>query len=287
MDPLNTQVEEGEEDSDGLLLVPGDGVRNGEGVDIGLEDGGQSGRHLDGTEGVIALPHVQKTRDPTDVSHLLPHVVEAVLPARQGDHHGVGGCVRNEVVEVGTLLTGAVTSADHKEVLQFPRLDGLQDLPRLREDGIVAESGQEGAGLTLLAALLLSEAVQGEGMGDDLGEVAVFDAFDVCEPDAVGGVDAVSVGLAGFHEAVGGEDDRPGEEGELRPLELPRTAIVSRKVRELLQLRVRVRREQLPVRVHVDPLPFRLLQKLVGVTNVVSADEDSLSRNWVTQNLDG
>lgn len=59
---------------------------------------------------------------------------------------------------------------------------------------------------------------------------------------------------------------------------LPGTSVVTLQVREFLELRVTVGREQFAVSEDVDSLSFGLLQDVVKIVDVVTGNKDGLTK---------
>ncbi len=173
-------------------------------------------------------------------------LVEAVLAAAEGEEERVRGRLEGDVAEVAALSLSTVATANEEDVLEVALGDGVKDGTGNGEDGLVAKADSErglGGGLRLL----LGEAIHGEGLADDGGEVANGtlgrDLLDAGPADSADGVDAVLVGLAGLDNAVGGHHDWSGELAELELLELPSATVVAGEVLVLLELGVAVRGE--------------------------------------------
>eukprot|EP00053_Salpingoeca_punica_P005903 m.57274 g.57274 ORF g.57274 m.57274 type:complete len:624 (-) comp13447_c0_seq2:122-1993(-) len=286
---LDAEVEEGEEDGDGLLLKPGDGKGEGQRVDVGVEGLGQLRGDDDGAVGVVALAHVQDAGQ-AGVGHgAKVQLVEAVLAAAERQDDRRVGRAGGQLLVVVALALAAVAAADDEEAGDVALLDGLDDLVCDAEDGLVAKADGDGVGLGLLHVLARDEALHGLGLGDDLGEVALAgglrDVGDARPADGVEGVDVVLVALARLDDAVGGHDDGAGELGKLKLLQLPGAAVVADEVLELLERRVAVGRQHLAVGVDVDAGALGLLQELVQVVHVVAADQDALARHGRRQDL--
>ena len=97
------------------------------------------------------------------------------------------------------------------------------------------------------------------------------------ESRAVGGEHAVFVGgAAGWrHDAVGSEQNRTVEGFKLLALLPPSIAVVALQVGVLFKFGIVVCREHLAVGIDVDARVLALLQQLLDVVQIVSADEDT------------
>ena len=91
-----------------------------------------------------------------------------------------------------------------------------------------------------------------------------------------GGEDLVGV-VFGVLDAVGGEEHRAGEGGQLLLLVLPGRAVMPGQMREGMQQRIGVGGQHLAVGVDVDARVASLLQQGQQVGQVVAGDEDGLA----------
>ena len=150
-------------------------------------------------------------------------------------------------------------------------LDRGDDLVGHAQHGVVAEAGQD------LLARILREAGQFEGLVDDRAEVPAVDMLDVRPAHQAPGEETVLVAVGRLLDAVGVEDDRAGEVGELLGLILPGAAEVAGQVRVLLQAGIAVGRQHLAVGVDVDPLAFGLLEQFFQHLQVMAGYQDGLA----------
>lgn len=159
VDVLDVQVQQSQQDGDGLLFEPRDGVVDGQLVDVvHLQGLGQRQGDLHCAVTVVTLADIQQTRNA--VGQGAPIVaVDAEFAATHGQGDGVLGQVVAQVGEVVALLVlRAVAAADDEDVLQVAGLNGLDDLVGDREHGVVTETDQERvAGGRLLVAVLRTE----------------------------------------------------------------------------------------------------------------------------------
>ncbi len=160
-------------------------------------------------------------------------------------------------------------------MLEGAALDGADDLVGDGEDGVVGEAGHQFVG----AGLGFGPAAEGDGLGDDAGEVlaALFirgDVLDAGPADFGGGGEVLDVAGARRHDAVGGEQHDAGEVGEFLLLVLPRGAEVALEVGVLLQLGIAERGEHFAVGVDVDALAGGLFEQHLQVVQVVAGDDD-------------
>ena len=89
-------VQQREQNGHGLLFVPGKHERKRQIVHAAVEGSGQREGHLNGSIGIVALSHIQKTGNAADVAEI--EIVEAELAAGQGKHHvSAGVCFTNSV----------------------------------------------------------------------------------------------------------------------------------------------------------------------------------------------
>lgn len=140
VDVFHAEVEECEEDCDGLLLKPRNGKGEGEAVDIGVEGLGEGGGNDHGAVGIVALPDIEEAGEAC-AGHCAEVVaVEAVLAASESEDDRVARGAESEVGEVVALRLGAIAAADHKETLDLALLDSVDDLVGDGEDGVVTEA---------------------------------------------------------------------------------------------------------------------------------------------------
>ena len=150
-------------------------------------------------------------------------------------------------------------------------LDRGDDLVGHAQYGVVAEAGQD------LLARVLGQGRAFQGLVDYRGEIPAVDVLDAGPCHQAPGEEAVGVGLGRALDAVGVEDDRAGEVGELLGLILPGAAEVAHQVAVFLQAGIAVGRQHLAVGVDVDPLAFGLLEELFQHLQVVAGDQDGLA----------
>lgn len=272
---LHPEVQQSQQDDDGLLLVPRDVERDGQVVDVlAAEYLLEFQRHESPRVAVVALAGVQHTGNAADVAQV--ELVILVFGAARGEDDAVLGEGLGEVLIVGAVLHAAVATAHDEEAADGTAPDGLYNLVGQSEDLCVGEAAD------YLALLDFGRRLALLGQGYDFGEVldALLVGHEVLpagEAGGVGGEDAVAVvGIGGRgHDAVGGEDDGAVERGELLFLAPPGVAVVAHEVLVFLQFGVVVGREHFAVGVDVDALPLALLQELLEVAQVVAADEDA------------
>lgn len=278
VDPLDAQVEQGEQDADGLLLVPGEHHGQRQVVHAALERLSQSQRNLDGAVGVIALSHVKQARNAADIAKV--KVVETVLAARQGQDDGAGRRQLGEVGVVAALLAHAVAARKQDEALDVSGLDRVDDGRSNAHDGIVAKAGGDaGAAVDAGKGSILIPAAQLKRLVDQGGEVlgAVFASLDdvrAGEAHRARGEDAVGIGGVGLHQAVGGPQNGRGKVRELPALVVPGSAVVALQMGVLAQLGIGVGGKHLAVSVDVDAAALGLLQQLLQVVQVVASHHD-------------
>ena len=141
VDVLDTERQQGQQDADRFLLIPGEDQGQRQVVDGAVESASQGDGDLDRRVGVVALAHVHDARERTDLAEV--QVVETELAAGQGQDEGV---LRGLLDEIGVVVAaglGAVAAADEEDVLEGAGFDGVDDLAGSTEDGGMAEAGQQ------------------------------------------------------------------------------------------------------------------------------------------------
>ena len=122
------------------------------------------------------------------------------------------------------------------------------------EDGVVAKAGEN------LFARSVFETVAFLSFGDHFREVPAFNMFDSRPLDQAPGEESVGITLCRLLNAVGVEDDRTREFGELFVLVLPRAAKVGDQMRVFLQTWITVRRQHLAMGIDIDSSAFGLFE---------------------------
>ena len=127
-------MQQGQQDSDGLLLEPADDECQWEIVDAAVEGIGQGNGDRDSAVGIVALAHVHEPRQAEMLAVVV--IADAVFAAAEGEDEGV--CRRRQgiVGKVIATLLGAVAAADDEEAADLAGLDGVDDRGRLlQQDG--------------------------------------------------------------------------------------------------------------------------------------------------------
>ena len=124
----NAEVQQRQEDGDRLLLEPRETDRQRQGIDVRLQRVGKRRRDDDRAVRVVALAHVEQSRQTgrAERAEVLP--VEAVLGAAHRQDQRLRRQRLGERREVGTLVLRAVATADDENAFQFPRRYCLQHL---------------------------------------------------------------------------------------------------------------------------------------------------------------
>ncbi len=151
-------------------------------------------------------------------------------------------------------------------------LDRLDHFVGHGEHRVVREAGHQRRALSVILP-----AAEADGVIDQGREILVAvgirrNVRDTGPADLGCGVEVAGVGGLGRHQAVGGVEHDAGQVVELLLLVLPGGAEVALELRELLELRVGVRRQHLAVRVDVDALARALFQQHLEVAQVVAGD---------------
>ena len=280
-------MQQGQEDADGFLFVPGQDEGQGQVVDAAAEGFRQGRGDADGAVGVVALADIHEAREACHRAQV--EVIEAVLAAGQCQDDGVGRRLFHEVRVVAAARFGAVAASDEEKVPDLPRLDGRHDVPGMVQHKMVAEACRDlRAAVDAGPCLVFRVAAQFQGLFDDRREILVraglaaaqglrplfADMDGAREGHDARREDAVAVRRQRRHEAVRREQHRRRDAGELLALVLPGRAEVALQVRVLVQFRIGVGRQHLAVGVDVDALARRLFQEHLKVVQVVARDHD-------------
>eukprot|EP00755_Sulcionema_specki_P019592 Sspe_Gene.12091::Locus_4121_Transcript_1_1_Confidence_1.000_Length_1652::g.12091::m.12091 len=233
---------------------------------------------------VVALPDVEQPRDVRPGDRPEVQRVEPGLPAPQRQHHRVLRHRLRQVREVRPRRLPPVAPPDHVEVPQRPALHRPHDPLRRPEDRVRPEPRGHRRPLLLLLpprqrAHPLAEPVALLRLRDHLRVVPPRHVPHPRPPHHRPREDPPLVAPLRLDHAVRRHHHRPGELREVHPLLLPRAPPVPHQVLVPRQLRVPVPGEQLPVRVHLDPRPRRLLQDVPQVLQVVPRHQDALPRH--------
>ncbi len=161
------------------------------------------------------MSHVHHTWESGDGPEV--QIVEPVLAAGEGEHHGIGWGGFHELPEVSATRLGTVASSDQEEVVDLSGSHGFDHLVGDGDHEPVSESGGEGAG----SGGTLAEAPEFQGLVNHRCEVAISDVGGAGIPDGAGGEYPVPVGLGRRDQAVGRVQERDGGRIELLPLVLP------------------------------------------------------------------
>ena len=150
-------------------------------------------------------------------------------------------------------------------------LHGIKDGGHSVEEGLTAETDGD-----FLSFLVFGEAGKLKGLFDERGEIIVLDVAAARPFHDISGENLIGIRLR-ILDAVRGENHGAGEVRQFLLLILPGRAKVAREMRESLQLRISVGGEHLAVGVHVDALPFGLLQNLIEIREVMAGNENAVA----------
>ncbi|MNE25471.1 hypothetical protein D3C80_1188020 [compost metagenome] len=141
-----------------------------------------------------------------------------------------------------------------------------------------------------LAGFNLCRSSTALGLGDNRREVllAVFTGRYMLYTREAGiacCIQTVFIAVLRRHDAVGRHQNRTVEAGKLLVLFPPGITVVADKVTVFLKGRIIVGRQHLAVCIHVHPGAFRLLQQLLHVLQVMSADQNPRITAYADVNL--
>ena len=273
MDVLHAQVQQSQENDDGLLLVPGDIESNRQLVNI------VESKHLfefQGNDrqriGVVALPGVQNSRNTADIAQL--QFIIAILRAARRKNHRV---LRELLRKLGVVFSGlhtSVTAGHNKELFDRTGFDGIDDLVCQSHHLIMGKAADNAASLNFIRCR------KSLGKRDDLGKVlfAVLISFNMLAAGIAGGTrgkDSAPDLLTSWRDdAVGSKEDGAMEGDKFLKLLPPCIAVVSGKVVVFFESRVIMGRQHLAVGIHIHASTFGLLQKLLQIGQVVTGNQD-------------
>eukprot|EP00048_Salpingoeca_helianthica_P018547 m.242330 g.242330 ORF g.242330 m.242330 type:complete len:346 (-) comp25523_c0_seq1:848-1885(-) len=277
-DVLDTEVQQGEQHCNGLLLKPRNGKADGESVDVSVESLGKGRGNHHGTVAVVALAHVDDAGEGRVGDVAKVELVEAVLAAAEGEDHGGRRGSQSQVAVIVALALVTVAATNDKDVLQVALLDGVNDLAGQRQQCLVSKAHGDGL-LGVLVVLSLDKPLHALRLLDDGAKVLLVatNVRHVGPAHSVACIDAILVRLAGLDQAVGGHDNGAGELGKLKLLKLPRATVVAGKVLVLAESGVAVRGQHLTMRKHIHTLALTLLQQLLEVKEIVAAHKNRLA----------
>ena len=272
MDVLDAEVQQGEQDDDGLLLVPGDIVGNRQLIDIvEAEDLFELQSNQREAVAVVALASVEHARDAADVAKVELDVLVLRAACRQDDR-----ILRQRLCElciVVAALHAAVAARHDDELLDGTALDGLDDLVRKREDLLMREAADNRSLLELFRCrALLCHLDDGREVLRAIG--FRLDVRATREADRTRREDTRLVALFRRHEAVRRQQHRAAKCLEFLFLLPPGVAVVAREVVVFLEERIVMRWQHLAVRVDIDARALRLLQEHFEVSEVMAGNQD-------------
>ena len=168
---------------------------------------------------------------------------------------------------------GAIAAANQEEVVDFSGFHRVNNRTGVAQGSIASKPNQDG-----LLRLILLPAAQLQGFLNDgrkiFFPIFFFNVSHIRETNHAGGEDAVLIGFAGFHQAVGGHQDTAGQIVKLALLDLPGAAVITHQVRILFQARVSKSGQHFAVGVYVHAFPGRLFEQLQQVVQIVTGDYD-------------
>jgi len=141
-----------------------------------------------------------------------------------------------------------------------------------------------------MCLLILGIAAQFQRLRNDFAEIllAVFllaDIFHALPADHIRAVNTVLVAFSRAHQAVGCHQNTPRQIVELLLLILPRTAEIPDQVRIFFQALVAMAGQHFPMRINIDALALRLLQKHFQVLQIMPGNHDK--RTFFHVNING
>ena len=88
---------------------------------------------------IITLPHVQDPWNTVDGTKI--QVIQPVFSAGKSQNQGVHRCSFGEIRIIAASWSGTVASADQKDMADLAGLYKFHDMPGIRKNSIVGESG--------------------------------------------------------------------------------------------------------------------------------------------------
>ncbi len=269
-------MQQGQQDSDSLLLVPGDVERQGQFVDVAEPEDflELEGNHRKGI-GIVALPGVEHTWNPAYIAK--GQLVVAILGAAGCKDDGVLRQGLRHLGEILAALVAAIAACHDDKTLDGTAFDGIHDLVRKGQDLVVGETAND------VPRLDLDRRLAGLRHFDDRREILGLAVLPVGDMDRARvsrharGEKPSEIGVVLFqgNEAVRGHQDRPVEGLELLVLLPPGVPIVPDEMAVLLERRVVIGRQHFAVRVDIHAGSLRLLEEFFHVAEVMAADQDA------------
>ena len=224
--------------------------------------------------GIVALADVQQPGQTANGAQI--QVIEAVLSACQGQHHGVLGGLLDELGVVVSAGTAAVAAAYQEEVPDLTGLHRIDHSTGNAHHGVSAEAGHNGlAAIDTGESGVLIKAAQFQSLFDERGEIlAATNMLHVGIAYNLSSEYTVCIAFLGSHQTVGGKEDGSRQNSKFLLLILPCGAEVALQMGELFQFGIGMGRQHFAVGVDVDAFSLGLLQQQLEVVEVVAGDDD-------------
>ena len=221
---------------------------------------------------VIALSGIDHSGDPVDIAEI--QLVVTVFCTSGGKDHSV---FRKFLGKFRVVLSGIVTAVaacHHHELLDLSGFDSLTQLVKDLKDLIHSEPGGNRTGLQLRrrCALLCLLDDGGKVFGLTVSSVNMLYAGIMYHS---GGIKTVLIGIFGWNEAVGGQQDRSVKAFKLLGLLMPCTTVICHQIRIFFQFRIAVGCQHLSMGIDIHSGSLCLFQKHLQITKIMAGNQDS------------
>ena len=226
--------QQGQKDGGRLLFQMTEGQGEGQVIDGTLQGLGQFGGHDNGGIGIVALSHIQDTRQSIGQGGGFEFgiVNNAILGTAQGENEGITRCFFGQRGKVGPIPLTAIATANQKDARQGPGLRRFNHLVRQGHDGpMIKARRMKGGGFNGTG-----KALELLGLLNDGRKVLVrSNMLDPIDTDFIHGIQAILVHATGFQNTIGRDDNGTGKGGKFKLLILPGRAIIAGQMRILSQ----------------------------------------------------
>ena len=258
-------MEQGEQDADGFLLIPGQYHGQGQFVDIASEGFGECHSYFDSAVGIVTLAHIHDAGETADGSKI--QIVKTIFSTGQGKDDGISRCLLYKIRIVITSRAGTVAASYQEEVTDSTALYGIDYLISYTEHGSMGESGHDSrAAVDSGKCLIFGISTEFQCFFNHRSEIFFFINVDGSwESNFSGGEDAIRIGCLRRHQAVGGEENRCREGSKFFLLILPCGSEVSFQMRIFFQFRITMGREHFTVCIDVNSFSVCLLKQQLQI----------------------
>lgn len=169
----DAQIQQRQQDTHRLLLIPREYQRQGQVVDPAAKGIRQGQRNSNGPVGVVTLSYIHQPRQAANGPEV--KVVEAVFSAGQRQHHSVGGRLLDKLGVVVPSRAGSVTAADQEKVPDGTALYCRDHLIRHAKHRAMAEAGHDrAAAVDAGEHHILGVTPQSQRLFDNGGEILIL-----------------------------------------------------------------------------------------------------------------